>query len=175
MNRRKASNQRKDFLHKLSKTLIDKYDVIVFEDINLQTMSKSKNLGKSVGDMGFGMFRSFVDYKSKLYNSYMYKVDKFFPSSQLCSECGFKNAELKDVSIREWTCPICGAHHDRDINAGINLKQDFEATFKEKLYLYKEQNTAGIAGIHACGDNSSTLSEMIEQVLSTKQEALCFS
>ena len=168
-----VSNQRKDFLHKLSKQIIDEFDVIVLEDINMQNMSRQLRFGKSVGDMGFGMFREFLIYKAKLYDKHVYKVDRFFPSSQLCSGCGFKNKEVKNMAIREWVCPKCGEIHDRDVNAAKNLKQEFEERLKQLLEEEK-YNTVGTTGIYACGDETPTLSAMIEQVLSLKQEAPAF-
>lgn len=158
-----VANQRKDFLHKLSRRLITEFDVIVLEDINMQTMGRRRNQGKSVGDMGFGMFRTFLEYKSEIFDKFVYKVDRFFPSSQLCSHCGYQNPLLKDVKIVKWDCPVCAAHHDRDINAANNLKQNFENNLRK--------NTEGTSGIYACGDESSTLSSMIGQVLSMNQEA----
>lgn len=116
------ANQRSDFLHKLSTKIVQEYDCICVEDINLQTMSKSKfNFGKSIYDIGFGEFRRQLEYKAERKGKVFIKADKWFPSSKLCSVCGFKNDKLK-LKDRNWKCTNCGAEHDRDINAALNLK-----------------------------------------------------
>jgi len=120
----KVANQRKDFLHKLSKQLADNYDAVVIEDLNMQGMSQTLNLGKSVADNGWGMFTTMLKYKLEWQGKQLVKVDKWFPSSQLCSDCGFQNPETKDLSVREWTCPNCGEKHNRDHNAAINIKNE---------------------------------------------------
>ena len=136
----KASDRRKDFLHKLSRLMADMFDAVILEDINLAEMArrltseerekliqagmKPVNLGKATLDNGFGMFRTMLAYKMRDLGKIPVKVDRFFPSSQLCSSCGYKNEAVKDLSIREWTCPECGAHHDRDKNACANLLQE---------------------------------------------------
>ena len=133
----KAANRRKDFLHKLSCRMANTFDAVVLEDINLREMARKLTaeekemlvklgliplqLGKATMDNGFGMFRTFLAYKMKDRGKVVVKVDKYFPSTQLCSSCGYKNPALKDVSIREWTCPECGERHDRDKNACKNL------------------------------------------------------
>lgn len=124
---RKIANQRKDALHKLSNKLVNMYDAIGIEDINLMSLMMCKNfqLGKSTTDNGFGMFRNFLNYKFKELNKIgLIKIDKYYPSSQLCSCCGFKNPKVKDLNIREWICDNCGKKHDRDINAAINIKNE---------------------------------------------------
>lgn len=113
-------NIRKDFLHKLSTQLIKDYDIICIEDLCFKAFMKS-NKAKSYQDVSQSEFVRQLEYKTKWYNKTVSKIDRFYPSSQLCSECGFKNSELKDTSIREYDCPECGTHHDRDINAAINI------------------------------------------------------
>lgn len=120
----KVANQRKDFLHKLSKQLADNHDAVVIEDLNMQGMSQTLNLGKSVADNGWGMFTTMLKYKLEWQGKQLVKVDKWFPSSQLCSDCGFQNPETKDLSVREWICPNCGEKHNRDHNAAINIKNE---------------------------------------------------
>ena len=131
---RHVANQRKDFCHQESRKLVNQYDVIVLEDINMQTMARLLKLGKSTNDLGFGMFRDFLEYKSIETDTLVIRTPKFYASSQLCSECGYQNKGLK-LSDREWICPQCGTHHDRDHNAGKN----------EKNYFYNALNTAGTA------------------------------
>ena len=155
----KVSNQRKDFAHKLSRKLVDNNDVIVLEDINLQAMSQCLKLGKSVNDLGFGQFRTFLEYKSILSDTLVIKVPKFFASSKTCSECGYKNTDLK-LKDREWVCPECGVINDRDLNAAYNLRN----------YFITNLNTVGTTEIKACGDGTSGLRETLIKVLSVKQE-----
>ena len=116
----KIHNQRLDFLHKLSTLLINNYDLICIEDINLQDMSKSLHFGKSIHDNGFGMFRDMLTYKLHDRGKEIVKIGKFYPSSQICHVCGYRNHDLT-LDIREWTCPECNTNHDRDVNAAINI------------------------------------------------------
>ena len=116
----KASNRRRDFLHKLSRKVSSSFDAVIVEDINLQHMSQSLNFGKSVYDNGYGMLRNMLAYKLKEEGKILVKVDKFFPSSKRCSICHEINHDLK-LSDREWTCSNCGTHHDRDKNSSKNL------------------------------------------------------
>jgi putative transposase len=110
----KVANQRKDWLHKLSRQICSNYENIFVEDINLQRMSSDLHHGKVVGDQGFGMLRTMIEYKGCLY-----KVDPK-NTSRTCHNCGEVNESVV-VGIEKWTCPICGAAHDRDINAAINI------------------------------------------------------
>lgn len=120
----KISNCRKDLLHKLSYIIAAHYDIVGIEDLNMRAMSQSLKLGKSTMDNGFGMFCNMLKYKLEDRGKLLVKIDKFFPSSQLCSNCGYKNSEVKDMHIRVWVCPICGEQHDRDINAAINIREE---------------------------------------------------
>ena len=120
----KAANQRKDFLHKQSKQITNAYDCVCVEDLNMKAMSQALQFGKSVSDNGWGMFVTFLKYKLEEQGKKLVKVDKFFASSQICSCCGYKNTETKNLSIRAWDCPKCGTHHDRDINAAINIRNE---------------------------------------------------
>ena len=118
----KISNQRKDFLDKESARIAREYDVVVIEKLNMRSMAnRKKRYGKTVNDIGFGMFKEMLRYKLSNNLEQLVEADKFYPSSQLCSNCGFKNIAVKNLSVREWDCPQCGSHHDRDINAAINL------------------------------------------------------
>ena len=120
----KIANQRKDFLHKQSRQIANAYDCVCIEDLNMQAMSQSLHFGKSVADNGWGMFTAFLKYKLEELGKKLIKVDQFFASSQLCSCCGYKNTETKNLSIRAWDCPNCGTHHDRDVNAAINIRNE---------------------------------------------------
>lgn len=119
----KVSNCRLDFLHKLSTQLANKYDVVFVENINMQGMSQSLHLGKSTLDNSFGLFRELLSYKLADRGKIFHKINKFAPSSQVCSNCGCKHPFTKDLSVREWICPDCGANHDRDINAAKNIRE----------------------------------------------------
>ena len=116
----RIANQRKDFLHKTSKRIIDENQVICLEDLKAKEILKNHKLAKSVSDVSWGEFVRQLQYKADWYGREIIKIDQWYPSSQICSNCGHRDGK-KDLSIREWTCPICGAHHDRDINAAINI------------------------------------------------------
>ena len=120
----KVANCRKDFLHKLSRKLANVYDCICIEDLNMKAMSQALNFGKSVCDNGWGMFTTFLKYKLEEMGKRLVKVDRFFASSQTCSECGYKNERVKNLAVRSWTCPNCGMYHDRDTNAAINIRNE---------------------------------------------------
>src|SRR6056297_520401 len=119
----KIANIRKDFLHKLSTKLIRENQTIVVESLKVKNMLKNSRLAKSISDVSWSKFVEFLTYKANWYGREIIKIDTFFPSSQLCSECGYQNKEIKDLSIREWECPKCHSIHDRDINASKNILQ----------------------------------------------------
>ena len=119
------ANQRLDNLHKLSTEIANHYDIVCVESLNLRAMSnKGFGNGRSTLDNGYGMFLSLLDYKLSERNKILIKVDKWFPSSQICHKCNYRDKRLKDLSIREWECPVCHEMHDRDINAAINILQE---------------------------------------------------
>ena len=116
----KISNQRKDFLHKISSELINENQVIFLEDLHVKEIQQNKYLSQSVSDVGWYEFRRQLEYKAKWYGRTISFIDKWYPSSQICSNCG-NNTGKKPLNIREFTCQYCGKHHDRDINASINI------------------------------------------------------
>ena len=120
----KAANQRKDFLHKQSRQIANAYDCVCIENLDMKAMSQALHFGKSVSDNGWGMFVAFLQYKLEDMGKQLIKVDKFFASSQICSCCGYKNPETKNLSVRVWDCPKCNTHHDMDINAAINIRNE---------------------------------------------------
>jgi len=115
-----VANLRNDFLHKLSKAIIDDNQVIVVEDLNIKGIQQNPYLSKSISDSGFGKFVRYLKYKADWYGKTLIIADRFYPSSKLCNVCGYKHKGLK-LSDRYWSCPECGTYHDRDINASINL------------------------------------------------------
>lgn len=116
----KIANQRKDFLNKLSTTLIKNHDVICIENLSSQNLMKNHKLAKVIGDVSWYEFVRMLEYKANWYEKQVSKISRWYPSSQICSDCGFSSGK-KPLSVREWTCANCGSHHDRDINASINI------------------------------------------------------
>jgi putative transposase len=118
------SNCRLDFLHKLSSRLINENQVICLENLKIKSMLKNNKLSKAISDVSWYKFRQLLEYKASWYGRIISVIDTYYPSSQICSNCGFKNEEVKNLSVRAWECPSCKAYHkNRDINASINIKK----------------------------------------------------
>ena len=117
----KVANQRLDSIHKMTTAFVKDYDLIAMETLMPKNMMKNRKLAKAIGDAAWGEIARQLEYKSKWYGKCVVKVDRFFPSSQTCNACGHKNTATKDLAVREWDCPHCGAHHDRDVNAAKNI------------------------------------------------------
>lgn len=145
----RVANQRSDTLHKLSTELVKSYDVICIEDLQVRNMIKNHALAKSISDVSWSEFARQLRYKCQWQHKTLVGVDKFFPSSQLCSCCGARNPAAKDLSVRGWVCAECGKEHDRDVNAAQNILKEGLRLIGLEVY----QSTAGPAGIHACGEH----------------------
>jgi len=148
----RMGNIRSDSLHKLTNKLTKNFSVIGIEDLNVAGMIKNKHLSKSIADMGFFEFRRQLNYKALLNGSEVIVVDRFFPSSKLCSVCGFKVDKL-NLSIRDWRCSSCGTLHDRDINAAKNIGKE-----------------AADLAVTACGVGSAGAKKSRTKLLTKKQE-----
>lgn len=135
----KIKNQRNDFLQKLSTKLIRENQVICLEDLSVKSMERNKKLAKSVTDASFSKFVSMLEYKAEWYGRKVIKIDRFYPSTQLCNGCEYKNVSTKDLTglkVREWVCPNCGEVHDRDLNAARNI-------IKEGLRVFEPTERGG--------------------------------
>lgn len=117
----KIYNIRTDFLHKESTRLVSENQVIATESLNVKGMVRNHKLAKAISDVSWSRFFTMLEYKAFEHGCEIRKIDMFYPSSQTCSCCGYRNPVVKDLKVREWTCPQCGIHHDRDVNDAINI------------------------------------------------------
>ena len=118
---RKIADQRRDFHHKLSRAITDNYAAFICEGLAVKNMMKNHHLAKSITSVGWSQFLTMVQYKMEHAGKYFMKINRWYPSSQTCGCCGYKNTDVKDLSVRKWKCTKCGAWHDRDVNAQQNI------------------------------------------------------
>ena len=139
---RKIRDQRLDFVCKEAASLASQYDVVVVEDIDLRAMAQGLKLAKGLNDNGFGMFRDRLSRKLEEKGSVLVKVSRWFPSSQTCHACGhvLEGGDRLGLSDREWTCPACGARHDRDVNAAVNIREEGKRIFLEYFREWLEED-----------------------------------
>ena len=119
----RVSNSRQDFLHKLSYKLVSDSQAVIVENLHVKGMVRNHNLAKSISDAGWGTFTNFLAYKLERKGGKLVEIDRWFPSSKLCSNCFYQIGDMP-LDVREWTCPHCGTHHDRDGNAAINIRTE---------------------------------------------------
>lgn len=153
----RVTNIRADFAHKLSARLVDEFSLIGIEDLNVKGMLKNKRLAKSISDAGMSELRRQILYKAEESGSEVVLVDRWYPSSKTCSACGAK-AKRMPLSVREWTCPECGTHHHRDINAAINLMN------------YAIEHAVS-STVSACGEFSASVKQSCDGLTSSLCEA----
>jgi putative transposase len=148
---KKIVDVRIDAIHKFTTDLSQKFDVICLEDLNVKGMTRNKHLSRRLSDSSFGEIRRQLEYKTKETGGRVLFVPRFYPSSKLCSQCLEKNESLT-LADRQWTCAVCGASHDRDINAAINIKK-YAVSY----------TVAGITPRKACGEKSAGLSSVMQR------------
>ena len=148
----KIKNQRNDFLQKLSTKLIRENQIICLEDLSVKGMEQNKKLAKSVSDASFAKFVFMLEYKAEWYGRKVVKIDRFYPSTQLCSGCGYKNEFIKGLrglKVREWICPECGEVYDRDLNASRNILKEGLRILNKELNL-RNVGDSELTVHHAC-------------------------
>ena len=129
----KVRHQREDYQHKLTRKLADQYDAVAAEDLDMKALSQCLHLGKGIMDNAYGAFLQKLSYKLEEQGKELIRIDRWYPSSQICSGCGSIHPEVKDLSVREWFCDHCLQYHDRDINAARNIREEGRHLLKEKM------------------------------------------
>lgn len=170
----KITRARDDYLHKISDEITNLFDFIAVENLNIKGLIKNKHLSKSISNASWGKFINMLIYKAENKGKTLMQIDKFFPSSQICSNCG-SNTGKKPLHIRNFICPHCGTKHNRDINASINIRNYALGIIDDRYKIKLDKSRVGITQSYACGDSSSRVSKygyiLDTSYLSMKQEA----
>ncbi|ENY6720843.1 RNA-guided endonuclease InsQ/TnpB family protein [Campylobacter jejuni] len=170
----KITRARDDYLHKISDEITNLYDFIAVENLNIKGLIKNKHLSKSIANASWGKFINLLTYKAENKGKTLMQIDKFFPSSQICSNCG-SNTGKKPLHIKSFTCPNCNTKHDRDINASINIRNYALGIIDDRYKIKLDKSRVGITQSYACKDSSSGVSKygyiLDTSYLSLKQEA----
>lgn len=170
----KITRARDDYLHKISNEVTNLYDFIAVENLNIKGLIKNKHLSKSIANASWGKFIDLLTYKAENKGKTLMQIDKFFPSSQICSNCG-SNTGKKPLHIRSFTCPNCHTKHDRDLNASINIRNYALGIIDDRYKIKLDKSRVGITQSYACGDSTSRVSKygyiLDTSYLSLKQEA----
>lgn len=169
----KIKHARNDYLHKISDEITNLYDFIAVENLNIKGLIKNKHLSKSIANASWGEFINLLTYKAENKGKTLMRIDKFFPSSQICSHCG-TNTGKKPLHIRSFTCPYCKIKHDRDLNASINIRNYALGAIDDRYKIKLNKSRVGIARSYACGDSTGGVSKygyiIDTSYLSMKQE-----
>ena len=136
----KLNNQKEYYLHQVSNSLLNENQIIAMENLNISGMLKNHKLARSIQELSLSYFKSILQYKASWYDRQIIEVDRFFPSSKLCSNCGHKNTDLT-LNDRQWTCDICGTEHDRDINAAINILNEGKRLINKTIRMSSPKST----------------------------------
>ncbi len=169
----KITRARDDYLHKISDEITNLYDFIAVENLNIKGLIKNKHLSKSIANASWGKFINLLTYKAENKGKTLMQIDKFFPSSQICSNCG-SNTGKKPLHIRSFTCPNCNTKHHRDLNASINIRNYALGIIDDRYKIKLDKSRVGITQSYACKDSSSGVSKygyiLDTSYLSLKQE-----
>lgn len=138
-----VTNIKKNYYHEISNYLVSNYDAIYMEDLNISDMIKNRKLSRAIHSASWSLLSSMIEYKANWNQRSFHKINRWFPSSKTCSDCGHKMDSM-DLSIREWTCPNCGSIHDRDINAAVNIRNQGQIDLYEKIIPTQQGNWASI-------------------------------
>ncbi len=170
----KITRSRDDYLHKISNEITNLYDFIAVENLNIKGLIRNKHLSKSIANASWGKFINMLTYKAENKGKTLMQIDKFFPSSQICSCCG-ANTGKKPLHIRSFVCPHCNTKHDRDLNASINIRNYSLGMIDDRSKIKIDKSRVGITQSYACGDSSNGVSKygfiFDTSYLSLKQEA----
>jgi len=169
----KIENRKRDWIHKITLLLSKHFDCVILENLNIRGMQRfNSGLSKSVSlDFSWNQFVTILKYKMEQKGKHLILVDRYFPSSKLCSECGYKKEDL-ELSDREWVCPKCQVHHDRDVNASVNLKNEGIRNLKENniMIINNDETTVGTT-VDAFGENVRLLDQEIQEQFSMNYES----